>query len=253
MTNVNVDRLVKLCNNHIAFSEAGPHILRIMAPFFHEDGDMYDIFLYTVNDTLQICDFGTTLMRLSYKTDMDTDNKVNIFSKIVSNNGVSCESGNLILNTTYETFFEDLMQYQVAVSKVSNLDILKRETIASLFTEQLSRFVEGTLAQTYHKIKTAYHPTNESGFEVDYAILDNTEKPVYIMGIRDSLTASRATALCLRVLALGKKHTSIAVHEGTSSVANRDLDALTNAVDKQYTSLEDFKNQGANYIARQIA
>jgi len=120
---------------------------------------MYDIFLNTENDTLQICDFGTTLMRLSYKTDLDTDNKVNIFS----NNGVS-------LNTTYETFFEDLMQYQVAVSKVSNLDILKRETIASLFTEQLSRVVEGTLAQTYHKIKTAYHPTNEPGFEVDYAI-----------------------------------------------------------------------------------
>ena len=145
------------------------------------------------------------------------------------------------------------MQYQVAVSKVSNLDILKRENIATLFTEQLSQFIQGTLAQTYRKIKTAYHPTNESGFEVDYAILDNMEKPVYIMGVRDSLTASRATALCLRVLALGKKHTSIAVHEGTSTVANRDRDALTNAVDKQYTSLEDFKSQGANFIARQIA
>ena len=253
MAKINTDRLVKLCNNHIAFSEAGPHILRVMAPFFHEDGDMYDIFLNTADGILQICDFGTTLMRLSYKTDLDTDNKVNIFSKIVSNNGVSCEDGNLVLNTTYETFFEDLMQYQVAVSKVSNLDILKRENIATLFTEQLSQFIQGTLAQTYRKIKTAYHPTNESGFEVDYAILDNMEKPVYIMGVRDSLTASRATALCLRVLALGKKHTSIAVHEGTSTVANRDRDALTNAVDKQYTSLEDFKSQGANFIARQIA
>lgn len=253
MTNINVEKLAKSFNDRISFDEAAPQVLRVIAPFFHEDGDMYDIFLRTVEGELQVCDFGATLMRLSYKTDIDTENKVSIFSKIVSNNGVICENGNLVMNTSYDTFFVDLMQYQVAISKVSNLDILKRETIATLFMEQLSQFVQGTLAQTYRQIKTAHHPTNESGFEVDYAILDNPEKPIYIMGIRDSLNASRATALCLRVLGLGKRHTSIAIYEDSSAVASRDRDALTNAVDKQYTSLEDFKTQGAQFIARQIA
>ena len=50
-----------------------------------------------------------------------------------------------------------------------------------------------------------------------------------------------------------EKHTSIAVHESSSSIASRDRDALTNAVDKQYTSLEDFRAQGELFIARQIA
>ena len=253
MFEIKTELLADSFNNRISFEEAGPRIYRIIAPFFHEDGDMYDIFLRLVDEQLQICDFGITLMHLSYKTDLDTENKLNIFSRIVTNNGVSCENGNLIMYTSYDSFFVDLMQYQVAISKVSNLDILKRETVATLFAEELSQFINNTIAKTYHQVKTAYHPTNESGFEVDYAILDNLEKPIYIMGIRDSLSASRATALCLRVLALGKKHTSIAIHEASSSVASRDRDALTNAVDKQYTSLEDFKSQGAQFIARQIA
>ena len=87
----------------------------------------------------------------------------------------------------------------------------------------------------------------------DDTIPDNPEKSIYILGIRDSLSASRVTSLCLRVLSLKKKHTSIAVHESSSSIASRDRDALTNAVDKQYTSLEDFRAQGELFIARQIA
>lgn len=255
MDTINVERLSNSFNNRISFSAVAPNVLKIIAPFFHEDGDMYDMFitLSESDHSLMICDFGATLMRLSYKTDVDTDNKVKIFSRIVLNNGVSDENGNLVMQTTYDTFFCDLMQYQVAISKVCNLEILKRETIATMFMEEFSQFINGTLGKTYKQIRPAYHPTNESGFEVDYAILDNPEKPIYILGIRDSLSASRATSLCLRVLSLKKKHTSIAVHESSSSIASRDRDALTNAVDKQYTSLEDFRAQGELFIARQIA
>ena len=88
---------------------------------------------------------------------------------------------------------------------------------------------------------------------MDFAILDKKEKPIYIMAVKDSLSALRATSLCLRVSNLGLKHTSIAVHDNTSSIAKRDQDALTNAVDKQYTSLIDFESQAESFISRQIA
>lgn len=77
----------------------------------------------------------------------------------------------------------------------------------------------------------------------DDTIPDNPEKSIYILGIRDSLSASRATSLCLWVLSLKKKHTSIAVHEGSSSIDSRDRDALTNAVDKIY-QFREFRSTG---------
>lgn len=253
MYGIQTDKLIAEMNSRIAFKEASPDSLRILVPFFHEDGDMYDIFLRLEGDSLQICDFGMTLMHLSYKTDLDTDGKMETFSKIISNNGVAFDRGNLIMPTSYETFFTDLMQYQIAVSKVSNLEILKRETLSNLFLEHFSSFISNRLGQTYQNIQAHFHPTNEAGYEVDFAILDKKERPIYIMAVKDSISALRATALCLRVSNLGTKHTSIAVHDKSASIAARDKDALTNAVDKQYTSLTDFECHAEGFIARQIA
>lgn len=253
VSSIRTDTLTAAMNGKLAFSQVSPTALRVIAPFFHEDGDIYDIFLQEEDGRLILCDFGMTLMRLSYKTDLDTEGKIKIFSKIVANNGVTCDRGNLIMLTSYENFFTDLMQYQIAVSKVSNLEVLKRETVSNLFYEQFSAYVSNTLGETYHKIKPHFTPTNESHYEVDFAILDKKEKPIYLLAVKDSLSAVRATALCLRVANLGINHTSIAVHDSNATIAARDRDALTNAVDKQYTNLLDFKENGASFIARQIA
>jgi len=250
---IHTDILTAAMNGKISFSESSPDSLRIIAPFFHEDGDMYDLFICEADGKLQICDYGMTLMRLSYKTDLDTDGKFKIFSRIAANNGILYDGGNLVMDTSYETFFTDLMQYQIAVSKVSNLDILKRETVSNLFYEHLSAFISRGLGKTYKKIQTNFRPTNESCYEVDFAILDKAERPVYIIAVKDSLSALRATALCLRVSNLGIRHTSIAVHDSTAVIAARDRNALTNAVDKQYTSLADFESQAESYISRQLA
>lgn len=240
-------------NGKISFAEASPDSMRILAPFFHEDGDMYDMFLCQEDGQLQICDFGMTLMRLSYRTDLDTDGKMKIFAKIVANNGVNFDRGNLFMHTSYETFFTDLMQFQIAVSKICNMDILRREVVSNLFFEHFSAFISNRLGQTYKNVQPHFHPTDEAGYEVDFAILDKKEKPIYIMAVKDSVSALRATALCLRVSNLKLNHTSIVVHDNASVIAARDRDALTNAVDKQYTSLTDFETQAESFIARQIA
>lgn len=253
MLNIQTDLLSAAMNGKLSFAPASPDSLRVLAPFFHEDGDMYDIFLCEVDRQLQICDFGMTLMRLSYETDLDTDGKMRCFSRVAANSGVTFDRGNLVMNTSYETFFTDLMQYQIAVSKISNLNILKREMVSNLFLEHLSHFISERLGETYKNIQPHFHPTGEAGYEVDFAILDKKEKPIYIMAVKDSISALRATALCLRVSNLQINHTSIAVHDSSAIIASRDKDALTNAVDKQYTSLNDFEANSIRFISRQIS
>ena len=250
---IRTDSLIAAMNGKLAFEQAAPDTLRVIAPFFHEDGEMYDIFLQEIDGRLQLCDFGMTLMRLSYKTDLDTEGKLRVFSKIIANNGVECDKGNLLMFTSYEHFFTDLMQYQVAISKVTNLDILKRETVSNLFYEQFSSYVSGTLGKKFQKVVQHYHPTDEQHYEVDYAILDKADCPFYILAVKDSLSALRATTLCLKMATLGRRHISIAVHDSAATIAARDKDALTNAVDKQYTSLHDFEENGESFIIRQSA
>lgn len=61
-------------NHQIAFREKRPGIFQMIAPLYHEDGDMIEIFLENLygNDTpIRICDHGMTIMRLSYNFDID--------------------------------------------------------------------------------------------------------------------------------------------------------------------------------------
>jgi len=250
---INIQTITSAISEKIKLEPLPNGTYRVLAPFYHEDGDMLDIFLKDQGDHLQICDFGTTLMRLSYRFDVNTDNKNKILSKILINNGIEDSGGNFILRTSIDTFLDDLLQYQMAIAKVTNMDILRKEYIASMFLEYFNSFVVEDLGQRFQKIERNYRPTNEPGFETDFAILDNVNAPVYIMGIRSDLHASRAAAFCLRMSMGTGNPLSIAVHENLDALSKRDRDALTNAVYKQYTSLDDFKSNGQVLIAKHIA
>ena len=38
-----LDALIREFNGHVAFRERRPGVLQVLAPLFHEDGDMVDI------------------------------------------------------------------------------------------------------------------------------------------------------------------------------------------------------------------
>lgn len=246
---VNTNKLIESFNGKISFDQAAPDTMRILAPFYHEDGDMYDLFLQSKNGMLQICDLGTTLMRLSYSQELDTANKTNIFSKIVRENCVENDNGNLIMPTSYDTFFADLMQYQIAISKVSNMNILKRETIKSMFFEYLGEYILKNLAR--YNVVQNYAPTNDKQLIVDYQIPGS--KPFFIFGVNENTKASKVVISCLTFQKKKMPFRSLIVHENFDDLSSFYRNQITNAVDKQYTSLEDFKAEGIDYIEREIA
>lgn len=71
---LNLDEL-KRQFNIIDFREKRPGIFKVLLPFFHEDGDMYDVFIEEINDYIRISDYGLTMMKLSYNFEFDTDHK----------------------------------------------------------------------------------------------------------------------------------------------------------------------------------
>ena len=86
-------------NGKVSIKEKRPGIFQLLLPIYHEDGDMIDIFIKQKSNSYTICDFGLTLQRLSYTYDIDTDNKELILQRILQENGLVEENGNICMNT----------------------------------------------------------------------------------------------------------------------------------------------------------
>ena len=64
--------------------ERRPGDYQLIIPILHEDGDMVDVYLQDSplgNGYVRICDFGLTLMRLSYTYDINTPAKQRIYGQ----------------------------------------------------------------------------------------------------------------------------------------------------------------------------
>ena len=121
--------LKKQFNDRIKFIEKRPGIYQIFMPFYHEDGDMYDIFIEqkNKNGTLRISDYAMTVMRLSNEYEIDTPNKEKIFCKIISENGLMENDGLIYIDTIKESLYPALLQLVQGIGKISNMRLFKRE------------------------------------------------------------------------------------------------------------------------------
>jgi len=253
-----VELLREQFNSRVSVREKRPGVFQLIAPLFHEDGDMMDIFLDMPKngaakavEGLRVSDHGLTRMRLSYTFDIDTPNKERIFRRILAENGVSEENGVLFIEATPDTLSTALLQFSQAVSKVCNMRYFKREVLASLFEETLAGFIQEELA-SFMPQQTRLPIPDRDDLEVDWEFRPNGV-PLYLFAVRDANRARLATISCLEFQRHALKFKSIAVHEDIDNLGRKDRNRLTNACDKQFTSLDEFKLNAMPYLKREIA
>ena len=238
-------------NNRISLKEKREGIIQVFAPLYHEDGDMMEIFLEELpTGKIKICDHGMTLMRLSYSFDLNTENKNKIFRSIIEQNGAGEENGNIFLEVDRSQIFNGIMQFARIISIVSNMNILKREMIKNLFYEMLDEFVQTDLRK-FNPIKS-FAPLEEDIYMVDYKI-EGKEKPLYLFGVKDSAKARLVTINCLTFIQKKISFRSVAIHENFDDLPQKDKSIITNVVDKQFTSFDEFQKLGPEYFEREIA
>lgn len=252
------DLLKEQFNSHVALREKRPGVLQLVAPLFHEDGDMIDLFLDLPSETavephnkIRITDHGLTLMRLSYSFDIDTPNKEKIFHRILSENGISENDGELLLEVPATALYPGLLQFSQAVSKICNMRYFKREVLASLFEEMLTSFIQTELARFKPRPRILPMPDRDD-LEVDWELTPN-HLPLYLFAIRDASHARLATISCLEFQRNHLKFKSISVHEDIDKLSRKDRNRLTNACDKQFTSLDEFRQNAIPYLEREAA
>lgn len=239
-------------NDRVRLTERRPGILQLEAPLYHEDGDMVDIFLRVATgdsgNTVRVCDCGMTLMRLSYNYDVDTPNKERILSRILGENGVTEDNGDLFIDTTLESLYPTILQFAQVVAKVSNMQLYKREVVQSLFYELLAEFVEEKLG-SYSPRSGTLPMADRDDLEVDWQ-LDVSSRPVYLFGVKDSSKARLVTISCLEFQKAALPFTSMVIHEDFEGLSKKDRSRVTSAVDKQFVSLDDFRAHATGYLDR---
>lgn len=257
---ISLDSLKEQFNGHVAFRERRPGVLQVLAPLFHEDGDMVDIFLdlpqngASANGSgkVRIGDHGLTLMRLTYTYDLDTENKQRIFSRILSENRIQEQDGRLYIEAEPERIYPALLHFAQTIARVSSMQYYKREVIQNLFYEQLAEFIEEKLG-AFNPRRGTLPIADHDEYEVDYQF-DIGSRPVYLFAVKDNDKARLATISCLEFQRRRIPFKGVMVHQDfEGGISKKDRTRITSASDKQFPSLDDFRENGPQFFEREAA
>jgi len=240
-------------NNQVNVREKRPGIFQLIAPLYHEDGDMVDIFLEDAKGApgrVRVCDHGMTVMRLSYDFDLNAPNKQRVFQQILSENAITEEDGNLFIEATPEGLYPAILQFAQTVAKVSNMQVLKREMIRSLFYDEFGEFVETGLSR-YNPQKQQFPLTGRDDLEVDY-VLNSSPRPVFLFGAKDQTKARLVAISCLEFRRAKVPFTGFVVHEDFGSLPPKDQVRITSAAHKQFPTLPDFREYGVEFVESEL-
>ncbi|MBF0377120.1 MAG: DUF1828 domain-containing protein [Desulfamplus sp.] len=230
-------------------------ITQLILPIFYEDGDMVDIFIKNncpdSENRMQILDYGMTLMKLSYTYDINSPSKERILNTILNQSGISNHEGNLYLDTSIESIYQSIMQFVGCQQKILNMRLWQRETIKSLFFEKLDDFIESHL-KNFIPTKSVTPLKDYPIIEVDYS-LEFSKKPFYLFGVNNKDKAKNSAIALLELQKAKLPFISIIIHENIQELPSKEQVYLTQNCDKQFPTLENFKDNGIATIERLAA
>ena len=238
---IEVDKLKSSYNTSLNFEKVNTNMYRIIAPYFHDDGDSIDIFIKEDNDRLIITDYGMSLMKLSYMFDIDTESKKDVLNNILIYNNLENKDGELTKETTFESFNEDLNQFYLAIAKITNMEILSKNLITSMFNEILDDYFEKHIKEKYDFVRN-FKPLPDSDITIDYKIeVKGLNIPLFVFPIKTSIQAVRMAYDCAEMK--GKvKSVNIAVCEDMSKIDKKDFRRMNAQSLKCYSDFKEFED-----------
>ncbi len=238
----------------VDFYQRREGIWQLVFPVFHEDGDMIDVFVCSSpekNGWIRIRDMGLTLMRLSYVFEINTSAKERILEALLTQNGVMADEGEFYLDSPPDMVFQSVMQFVGLVQKVCNMRLWQKDTIKSLFYEELECFVFESLEQ-FKPRKDVVPLENYPVLEVDY-VLEAERKPFFLYGVGSQDKAKTAAIGLLEFQKAQIPFVGVIVYEDMERLPKKASTYLTRNADKQFTSLSDFRSSGLQVLQRLAA
>jgi hypothetical protein len=161
------------------------------------------------------------------------------------------ENGNIYVDAEKDNLYPVLMQFAQTISKISSMRLFRREIIHSLFFEMLEEFIMDELGK-YKPQKNFYPIPDHDQYEVDYCF-NGRPKPVFLLGVNSAANARLATISCQKFIAETIRFSSLVILESLEVLGKKDQARLMSAADKQFPSLDEFKNHAEEYLEREAA
>ena len=166
-------------------------------------------------------------------------------------NRVSAEAGVLFVDVQPDYLYAAVLQFAQTVAKVSNMRLYRREVVQSLFYELLTEFVEESLTDFHPRENTLPIPDRDD-LEVDFQF-DIQPHPIFLFGVKDPTKARLATISMLEFQKQRLQFKGFVVHDEFETLPKKDRTRITSAADKQFVSLEDFKENAVRVLEMQAA
>jgi hypothetical protein len=165
---------------------------------------------------------------------------------------VSEQDGRLYVDTEPERLYPAVLQFAQAVARISSMQYFKREAIQSLFYDQLAEIVEERLGEFNPRAHVMPIPDHDE-YEVDYEFQAGP-RPLYLFGVKDNDKSRLATISCLEFQRRRLSFKSVMVHQDfEGGLSRRDRTRITSAADKQFPSLDDFRENCLMFLERERA
>jgi hypothetical protein len=240
-------------NNRVELATKREGLYQLVAPFYHEDGDMYDIYIEETEQpgVARITDRGLTLMRLSYTFDIDTSHKERIYRQILAEHLVQDDNGELFTVVDTGEMYAAILRFSRAITAITNMGLYRRDIVRNLFYDMFAEFVTAELSE-FHP-QPEFHPIpDRDELDVDFTI-PTDHRPIYLFGAKDGAKARLITIACLEFLRTDIRFRSVVIHDNFESLSAKDRRIITNVADKQFTDLQDFEKSGTEFLRREVA
>ena len=149
--------------------------------------------------------------------------------------------------------YEAIMQFSGCIQKVYNMRYWTKETVRSIFYEDLHTHILANLTQFSPVINQSPLP-NDGLYNVDWTLTYN-KCNFYLFGVNGSSKAKNVAIILLEFQKqLFQKQLlpfiSLIVHEDMESLGRKERQYLTRNADRQYPCLMDFKESGPADVKR---
>ena len=233
----------------IEVKETRPNLYQVIAPFYHEDGDMVELYIENKDDHIKICDHGMTLMKLSYDIDLKSTNE-RVFNQILKENYLDIENGNIFIDSDIETLYSKFFQFAQTISKISSLKYFTTHRQKNIFYEILDEFIKEKFVGI--KYQDHYVPLSKyQDYVVDY-MFGTKQRPLYMFAIKDTNKA-KDVIIANQAFKLERvPFKSIAVYQDYSSISKITQERILRVTDKSFLDIEQFQEEGYQYIMEEI-
>ena len=225
--------------------EIRPNIFQIILPYYHADGDIFEVFIEQEDNIFCIQDFGLTLMKLSYDSDTENDYKRDLIKKILKENQVSFDDGNIYLKTKIDFLMPNLMLLLDTISKISGLYLLNKKNVRNQFYDKIEFFLSDVFKE---KFERKYLPESIPYVE-DYLaphaiITTDSNIPICLFPIATNDRCDQVTITVQHYKLSNFSPYLIGIYENMEELSSKKISKVTNLLDKQFSFF--FRNE--NFI-----